>query len=205
MNPKILAALTLPLLAAGIWEGFKGGECADVKLICKWSEADGGLIQSPHEEVVMARGGVVPEKIDPSGLYCEIAKGGVGGKYACSPVGDPVVRYDDAHSPVDGCACSDGSEGCETIDPASDPKDPKWVKAPRAATTFDPGKWRGTCPPKACTERAEMVSGIGAVNVPGYSIPAACGGPGKKPPSGTVMTADQVAKSDAAKSAEVVK
>ena len=91
------------------------------------------------------------------------------------------------------------------VDPASDPKDPKWIRAPRQPNNLGPGQWRGTCVPKPCVEHAEMISGIGAVNPLSYSSPTTCGGPGKRPPSGTVMTADQVAKSDAAKSAEVVK
>ena len=205
MNPKAIAAITAALLAVGAWVGLKSGDCIDATLVCDWSlggDAGTDIIASPHEEAVTVRGEVVPEKVDPGGLRCKVAK--VGTPYACAIVGASLTRLSDDKL-ADGCSCSDGSGGCEMVDPASDPKDPKWIRATRQPNNLGLGQWRGTCVPKPCVEHAEMISGIGAVNPLSYSSPVSCAGPGKKPPSGTVMTADQVAKSDAAKSAEVVK
>jgi hypothetical protein len=189
MNPKVLAAITAALLAAGAWFELRSSEARDITLVCDWSEVDGGIIESAHEEVVMVRGDVTPEKFESDKLKCKTAK--VGEVYACSP-GAPFTRLGEA-ALDDGCACSDGSAGCEALDD----KD-KWGKAPKSTPpiNLNPGRWRGTCIPKPCIERAELISGVGAVNALNYTVPKACGGPGKKPPSGAVVKAS-LAKAEA--------
>jgi len=183
MNPKVIAAIVAPLLAAGgaTWFGLRSGECVDVAIVCEWSEKDGEIILSPHEESITVRGEIVPEKVDPGNLKCTTTK--VGEKYSCSIVGAAFTRLSDDKL-ADGCACSDGSGGCEMPDPASDPKDPKWIRAPKSPLTLSAGTWRGTCVAKQCVEHAELITGIGAVNPLSYSSPVACGGPGKRAPSG---------------------
>jgi hypothetical protein len=178
MNPKVAASITAALLAAvggAAWWGLRPTECRDISLVCDWSEKGEDIIESPHEEVVTVRGDRAPEKADPGGLRCKVAK--VGEVYACSS-GDPITRQDESKL-NDGCACSDGSAGCEVLDDKG-----KWKKADKGPLNLSQGQWRGTCVPKQCVEHAEMISGVGAVNPLSYSSPVACNGPGKTAPSG---------------------
>lgn len=195
---KVAAAITAALLGVGAWAGLTRGTCADATLVCDWSEVDGGIVASAHEEVVTVRGEMTPEKVDPGGLRCKVAK--ISEPYSCALVGSAFTRQSDDKL-ADGCACSDGSGGCEMVDPASGPKDPKWIRAPKGPGNINAGSWRGTCVAKQCVERKELIDGIGAVNPLSYSSPVSCGGPGKRSPSGGKVpdTLIQAAKEAGAK------